>query len=441
MKNINYTKLSERTIKWLFILYSVIITIQYLLDAISDNFNKAGIIANISTFGYSDWFINFQAGFVRRGIIGELLLLLYNNFNIDVSHAIMAIVITSTTALILCMIYMFRKKGLSLYLLPSILFFGGFAINGLIIYRRDALMMLIIFGALYFYKHYMTLFRQKSVICVKGITAYLMFSILSILVILSHEASFFCFIPFVMFDYFMNGKSNFICRTAKAIFFVMPAIVTMALACIFKGNEETANAIWNSYTPYFIEKFGYTLPIGAAVNALSWDTTSTFVWHFMSNYTFRTDGITRIIYWAIIYASSFYLMANVNKIRVTKQDYERIDNNWLITILLIQFISLLPMFTVLSCDLGRIIIYWSISSFGIFSIIDKSRYPILSKFSNRIENLFNNNILLSKKWFYIIISLVIIAPFAFFPTFEESFLTSVIGNLIYVTENVCKYLF
>lgn len=139
MKNINYTKLSERTIKWLFILYSVIITIQYLLDAISDNFNKAGIIANISTFGYSDWFINFQAGFVRRGIIGELLILLYNNFNIDVSHAIMAIVITSTTALILCMIYMFRKKGLSLYLLPSILFFGGFAINGLIIYRRDAL--------------------------------------------------------------------------------------------------------------------------------------------------------------------------------------------------------------------------------------------------------------------------------------------------------------
>ena len=161
----------------------------------------------------------------------------------------------------------------------------------------------------------------------------------------------------------------------------------------------------------------------------------------MSNYTFRTDGITRIFYWAIIYASSFYLMANVNKIRVTKLDYERIDNNWLITILLIQFISLLPMFTVLSCDLGRIIIYWSISSFGIFSIIDKSRYPILSKFSNRIENLFNNNILLSKKWFYIIISLVIIAPFAFFPTFEESFLTSVIGNLIYVTENVCKYLF
>lgn len=38
------------------------------------------------------------------------------------------------------------------------------------------------------------------------------------------------------------------------------------------------------------------------------------------------------------------------------------SRNWLVRILLFQFICLLPMFTFLSCDIGRVACYWIMSS-------------------------------------------------------------------------------
>jgi hypothetical protein len=360
---------------------------------------------------------------VRRGLWGEFLLFLYNNFGIDIGHAIIFIVIASTVALILFTIYFFKKKGLSFFLLPNILLLGMFAMHDITSFRRDALMLLLIFAALYLYKKWQE--GQKN-----SLLYYILMSITGIAVVLTHEASFFCFVPFIMFHYFCSCESKgFVKRVIKTISISLPVIATMGVACIFKGNEDIANTIWNSYAPYFSERFGEILPMGMGVKALTWTTAYAANFHFHENYLLPlVGGVPRLFAWLLIYFAAFYLMSNVNKIRMFKYENPCIDNAHLATVLAIQFVGLLPMFTVLSCDIGRIIMYWSFSSFFIFAFFDKTEFPVFSKFGHRAKLFFDNNRLLSNKWFYFLISITIFVPFCYFP--PEAIYSSVIGNLV-----------
>lgn len=431
MKNIIKGK---NLIKILFIAYSVIVSLQFLLIyVIRDRFIRAIYESPFRHWGFSDWLINYQGGFVRRGLWGEFLLFLYNNFGIDIGHAIIFIVIASTVALILFTIYFFKKKGVSFFLLPNILLLGIFAMHDITSFRRDALMLLLIFAALYLYKKWQE--GQKN-----SLLYYILMSITGIAVVLTHEASFFCFVPFIMFHYFCSCESKgFVKRVIKTISISLPVIATMGVACIFKGNEDIANTIWNSYAPYFSERFGEILPMGYGVSALAWSAESTLKDHFILNYVLKVSFIPHRIYaWIPIYFFAFYLMSNVNKIRMFKYENPCIDNAHLATVLAIQFVGLLPMFTVLSCDIGRIVMYWSFSSFFIFAFFDKTEFPVFSKFGHRAKLFFDNNRLLSNKWFYFLISITIFVPFCHFP--PEAIYSSVIGNLVKLVQYAATFI-
>ncbi len=420
----------NRVIRFLFLLYSIYIIIRLVfICTIKQCFIIYDNRFHLERFNLSDWLINYSDGFVRRGLWGEIILYLYNTFNIDIAQSIIWITIISTTALILFTIYFFKKKGLSFFLLPNVILLGSFAMNNILCHRRDALMLLLIFLALYFYKRWI---EERG----RRLIYYILLSLTGIFVILTHEASFFCFVPFITFDYFIRNKNRLLVqRVTSTVFFILPMLFTMGCACIFKGNEEVANNIWNSYAPYFQERFGEMLPMGEGVNALAWGTEDTIKFHLSTNFLAPMpllNGVPTIFAWCIIFFFAFYLMVNVNKVKLFNYERTEIENVHLATILLIQFVSLLPMFTVLSCDLGRIFTYWSLTSFVIFGLFQSKRYPLFSYCGNKLFTLYHQ-MRIQSKWFYIIISLIICVPFI---GFADPLSTSILGGAINILRDL-----
>lgn len=422
--------MGKRPITVIFLIYSFVIMTQivvflFLRDAMDPDYKQAFI-----DFSFSDFLINYEGGFVRRGLIGELLLKSSTLFGFDIGTTILSLCIISTVALILLLIYLFRNKGLSYFILPICILLGGFAMNRLTLFRRDALMLLIIYLIFYLYKKYKDHRRPAY---------YVLFSVSCTIVILIHEASFFCFVPFILLHQLFSYKEkNYLSNVFRTLIFLSPAILTMLAVIIYKGDENTAGAIWNSYQPYFNEKYGEMLPVGQGVQALTWNNAQTFMFHFTTNYTKPIiQYVPRAVVWALIYFITFYLCANVNRIRLFSYEKKLINSNFLTATLLIQFISLLPMFTILSCDLRRVTIYWTITSFFIFAIFENNQIlpEKIKHISKKINTLFNDNKLLSNSYFYIFVSTTIICPFAAFPL-PDAFYTSVIGNLYRIAQQI-----
>lgn len=413
----------KKHIKNAFLLYCALLLCQIIAQSLIC-FNEALYSEQYYTFWhFSEWLINYEGGFVRRGLIGEIILSIYNEFNIDISLLLYILCYFSTFALIILIIILFKKKGLSLLLIPTVILLGGFAINIIPAYRRDALMLLIIYLALYLFREYEK--KQTTPI-------YILFCIVGILVILVHEASFFCFAPFIFIHQYINLKDlGFGKRIIKSIAILLPILVSMGAVCIYKGDQETANTIWNSYSNFFTAKFNHIPAIGLGVEALTWNSVDTFWFHFCTNYTEPLiEYVPRFFAWVAIFFFTFYLCANVNKVRMFSYEKD-IDSVSLITILIIQFIALMPLFTVLSCDLRRIIMYWTITTFFIFTLMDNQykNSGFINSFAERTIKFFNKSRILSNEYFYIFIAIIIICPYSGFPI-NIAIKTSVIGNII-----------
>ncbi len=418
-------------LKYGFLFYCTLLAIQIAIQFI--DYLKKTIHHDIvyTSFEISDWFINYEGGFVRRGIIGEILLILYNEFNIDITLLIIVLSYTSAVALIILVISLFIRKRLQPLILPTIIVLGYFAINPVILCRRDSLMLLIIFHILCVYIKYL-----KN----KKYSTYIYFIILNIFVILMHEASFFCYVPFLITHKYINDRNeNSFKRMINTLIFLLPIIISMCTVCIFKGNQDTANSIWESYHPYFMKTIGIIPQMGDGIDALTWDTTYTINFHFSINYKQPIiPYIKRGYVWIILYSLIFYLCANVNRIELFRYKGNKPNSKFLIQTLILQFISLIPMFTVLSCDLGRIVMYWTISSFIIYALFENSvtetRIPVLGRIINTTHNLLNTKLLSNKCLYIIVVIIIICPPYSFL--FPYVFYTSVIGNLYRIAQQI-----
>ena len=402
-------KSTTNLLKFVFIAYSIMLICQLLLNFVA-YFNDYQAL--FEHWGFADWLINYEGGFVRRGILGQAILCMHRLFNIDIGQTLHIISLLSTLALIALVITIFIKKRLSLFILPTAIMLGTFAINNIASFRRDQMMLLIIFLILYLYKKYKT--------C-NNIIYYLLFSITGVFVILVHEASFFCFVPFI----FIHQCDKLQLKDMlKSTLFLLPVIAAMGICCIFKGDAATSDAIWESYQPYFIETYGERLHMSEAVNALTWETIPTMKYHLKTNYIKSSC----LLGWMTTFITTLYLCANVNRVKLFSYEKKEANSVSLTSILLAQFISLLPMFTVLSCDLGRITIYWTMTSFFMYALFGNTiEIPILTNLSKKINSGFNTT-WMSSKLLYVIITITIACPLVFY-TANEAFYSTTIGNI------------
>lgn len=397
--------------KWL--VYVLLLFISFLLFRDIDLFKSLPY----TNWGINEWLINYEGGFVRRGLDGQILYWIYNLHPFDVVIVIRCIIAITSFSLLYLLLSIFRKEGWSLFILilSCCLFYLIFQVLG----RRDAMLLLCVYGLFSSYKNYV--FKTR-----KWLWGSL-FVLLSVFILLSHEAFFFCSLPLIgvyalSFVYNKDVKQEGLRTYIRLFAPFIPALVTFLAVIYYKGNAEMAKEIWASWTPLFrtypdseltFNELVHT--IGDNVNALSWDTVRTMKIHFLINTTgvdsgfllnsepipsFRPNVYTLLFLW--IFVSTYFLVTHLNTFKIgwwKLSDTEQVSR--ISQVLLVQFVFMLPMFTILSCDYGRTFPYWTLSSLFALHVFGDLRLPLVTNISQKVERLFPQNLRYSKIFFFI----------------------------------------
>ncbi|MCZ8373510.1 hypothetical protein O6P32_12465 [Phocaeicola sp. KGMB11183] len=436
MKYLVFTK--DRLFSLVFYSYCLLLVFELILRFVK-SVSPVAYLGGFLDFSISDWLINYEAGFVRRGLWGQLFFYLYDCWGINVGY----LVYTLSYIFLFLFLYIFlrewKRNNLSLFLLPSVCLIGAFAMSDLRWYRRDILIFLFIWYIFICYRSFL-----------KGSKIHLiLLYILSAVAILSHEASFFYFLPILGLHYFLFVKkeNNLLASIVKASLFMLPGLLVMFICVIYKGDGTMADSIWHSWDNYFISEFGSIFPMGAGCRALGWDGMDTFKMHLNGNYMDKTLGVYRFCIWPFIFIAIYYLLIQLNKVKIGVKNSIIEDKLFMMNlsnVLVLQFIFLLPMFTVLSCDFRRVILYWTISSFLFCFALRSNCLKLLNVkvFSNKLQT-FNRVLtsgILGKKSFYIIVFCFLGVPSYGF-SYMNAFISSVLGNIWYALSYTISYIY
>lgn len=329
-----------------FILKIIYATQKYLFTSYSDNLND---------YSYSEFLINFQGGFVRRGLSGEILYQIYNLVNYPLVPTITIISYAAFFAVVIFFCYKFHQRKYCWWILlsPLILNFTTHIV------RKDFLLFVLFIGILY-------LLQDQRLSIVKSISA----CVLTIIALFLHEAFIFWGVPIYAL-LLLSEKGN---KPLNYLLILSP-LATFIVILLNKGTLETASAVidsWNSLLPGtpLIETYDNS------IGAIGWDTTDALIFHLRTNA--EGDGYVLI---PIYLVASYYMLTNYLYVFNTK--YDKIENTRLTLSILyiLEILCLIPMFTILSCDTGRVFQYASIASFGTFLIIPHGK--IISCFPKR----------------------------------------------------------
>lgn len=365
-------------------------------------------VPDYTGFCIPDLMINYQGGFIRRGLLGELLFQMYNIH----PYPLYSVVVWIETIIFLIV---FSIMG-NVYIKKAWFPIMPIALcEGVLSFRRDFLMLLlaiIIFSCIFKYVE-----KKKPFYII-------LVSIISTLSVFIYEPSFFFIVPisiFILWKTFDGSKDSKIIRCFMP--FIVP-IISMGLACLFKGNQNAAEIIWSSWQPMLDYVGADSSKMPAAINFLTLDTKEVMAMHLRADYGINLHD------WSInfnqlcaglLFLVGFYYLT----IQMPRSQHEDSESTILSDVFLFQFICLIPMFSVLSCDVGRTINYVITTSFYITYLLKEHslyfRIPYLCKCSNLTNRFFiatktNNNL-----WIYLLILLFVPYGFTGPATFDNPF--------------------
>lgn len=335
---------SNLALNCIFILYTILLLYRFIKLFIWE--------LNIKNdWGVTEFLVNYQGGFVRRGMIGEILFKIYEYFSISPIPIIIGISIFSYLFVIIIFIRHFNRNNYYWWFLPLPILLGND-----IILRKDYLIISLLIIML-------LIFKSNIKYNLKIITI----TIIVILTLNIHEASFFIFTPMMMLIMY-NNKEGY--RSLKIIS-CLTIVISLITISYFKGTENTAILIhnsWKNIIPNYIGDFNKNNTIGS----IGWETLYAIKFHLKSNFLTK-DFYTYAFFIRpftlfLIYAFTSNYIVTFNKKQIDTTEYQRFS-----LILLFQFISLSPMFLFLSCDYGRLVMYWLTSSFLFLFFVEKDR--------------------------------------------------------------------
>lgn len=302
----------------------------------------------INTYAYTEFLINFQGGFVRRGLLGEILYQIYTWFDYPLTWVITTISYLTFFFVLLFFLYQFHKKRYCWWIIFSPLFLGLTTF----IVRKDFLLYAVLIGCQY-------LLRSTSPTTIKRFCACL----LVILALFLHEAFMFWGFPIyalLLLSYRYGKIWNYILIFLPLAIFV--------ILCAHKGSIETAHAIVDSWNSVLSDA-----PLAKieenSIGALGWNSIDTFIFHFKKNIN-ALEGGCGIIQLPLYFLGAYYLFTNFLPIFQNSKSFHCASNKLTLS-LLYSFVSLclIPMSTILSCDNGRVFQYASVATFSTFLII------------------------------------------------------------------------
>jgi hypothetical protein len=229
-------------------------------------------VGNKETYTAGDWLINYQGGFVRRGLIGQLIFWMSGNHSntLWVTFAIQALIVLFSSWLIL-KIYFSSSKGLNwlIVLFSPAFVFLFFYYDSHSALRKEILPFLVMASLVY------GLIGDKLKI------AYLRFSVLMYFIaVFSHELSSLC-IPFFLYPLYVQYQHSKFDKKALVrygAYFVLISASGLILSALFKGNSDTLQQICSSLTGRGFDKaicggsMSYlSKDLNDAVTSIIWD--------------------------------------------------------------------------------------------------------------------------------------------------------------------------
>jgi len=305
-------------------------------------------------YGLSEFLINWKGGYVRRGLIGELLYRLCEVTGWQPAPIIIAICIISCVAFAAVFFIMLKNADISWWIM-----FIPFTLGAMPVVRKDHLCFLLVVLILYFLK------KTFIFLWIKLLFIYLA----SCLLIHIHEAFFFVIVPFTIIYLYFYEFSAWDNKIAKFIFSAIPLVVPFLLICHYHGDENTAHIIHDSWTQLCPSLANYQFTTDDSIGAIGWKSFWAIKNHLRQCFIIRNPLVPILIYYLI---SRFLLVFNIKKQEVKN------SQSVLNAILQFQFLTLLPLFTVLSCDVDRICMYWTVSSLCIYCMLRTEVLQILS---------------------------------------------------------------
>lgn len=381
-----------------------LLTFTFLILMVGIVITGLFIVPSYDSFEISEWLINYQHGIVRRGLLGELLLDIFCCYPYPVKTLLIIIEIVSFFFFFLRLILYLRSVNLSV--LPVLLPFVCCQIY-LPWYRRDFLVLLLLSI------QYEFLFRGLAN---KKYFKLLVSIILSVLLILIYEPVFFVLFPvnaWILYSYYISEQK----KTGVLLFscFFLIQLLIMAIVCVKHGDNNTAIAIWKSWENLFIlyPESPINTDIGSGVSFMGWKTSEVYNWHLTMNFhldnIFSIQALSQYVGTLFLFFCLYYVVTRVPRL-YNKHVMNNKAQTELGTILIFQFIMMIPMLILLSIDYGRTIPYIIYTTFMIFVLTKKYNFelcylPIISTLSIAISSKVNNIKILSNPnaWFFFLI--------------------------------------
>ena len=336
MRLIKKLKKFKRTNDFLSIFFFTSIVVGSFLNMLSNRTYQ------YDSWTIGEWLINYQGGFVRRGLLGETIYFLSNSLKISPIFLIWFICIFSYFLLIKLIFNEAKNKVSKVFLLsPGVLLapiIGDFLI------RKDILLMLIFLIILKICKH-----NDPNI---------LILNVLNILGILIHESFAIYTLPIEII--ILNIKPDLKSKNKIFFFNILPSFLVFALCLIFKGDIDQAKAIHQSWTNisnlFPFETINSEVPLGA-INAIGWEINNAIELIFISLRNFE-NFVWVPLAWllTVTFLAIFFLGDQLGRDIKIKS-----------FILTVQFVPF-SLLCFSGWDYGRWIFIWIFSSIIIYSL-------------------------------------------------------------------------
>jgi hypothetical protein len=195
----------------------------------------------------------------------------------------------------------------------------------------------------------------------------------------------------------------------------IPVILLFLLIVSHKGDANIMESIWKSWDSCFQTypmKSGKYPKIGIGVGFLNMTSVDAILLHIRLTWlNMFAPYVPSFPFTVYMIVCVYYLVTRINVVDLRFFNLKSVDYVLLSNILMIQFVCLFPMFGFLSCDLGRVVPYWVISSLLLYHVIKQEVEGILSvpnslnRLSEWIQGKIESTSILNKPWMYCILIL------------------------------------
>lgn len=231
----------------------------------------AALIRNLLTaeeaiWGLTEWAINYEGGFVRRGLPGQLALMASQRWGISGLVVSVAVSLLSLAFLLCVSIAASRARLLSWWAAPSAALLGGVAYGNFLV-RKDTLVLAILAICLW-------ILARPGRLWVK----FLWVNVLSIAGVLSHESYAILALPaltVIGWNLVRKGAQETRGKSLIQAVWAIPSWLAVAMIIVYSRPTEGVEAVWQAWfdSGANLGMLGESPGvITGAVDALRWDT-------------------------------------------------------------------------------------------------------------------------------------------------------------------------